>query len=78
MPRGSPYPDLRRIPVAAMRRVEGLLSSRVSDAGPSTSGRSGIRPASECLGRKNPRESGERWTVYGDLSRQRRCRQTVL
>jgi len=68
----------RRYFAVGARVGEGPESRRVSDAGPSTSGRSGIRPASESLGRKNPRESGERWTVYGNLSRQRRCRQTVL
>jgi hypothetical protein len=36
-----------------------FFSGRVSDAGPSTSGRSGSGPASESLRRTNPRESGE-------------------
>jgi hypothetical protein len=58
--------------------TESRFSGRVSDTGRSTSGRPGIRPASESLRRTNPRESGERWTVYGDLARQRRCWEMVL
>ena len=34
-------------------------------------------PASESLRRTNPREAGEQLAVYGDLARQRRCREMV-
>jgi hypothetical protein len=47
--------------------LEWPVSGRVSDAGPSTSGRCGIGPASESLRRTNPRESGECLPYYGDL-----------
>jgi hypothetical protein len=45
---------------------------------PRASDRPGIGPASESLRRRNPRESGERLTVYGDLAGQRRCREMVF
>ena len=45
---------------------------------PGASDRPGVGPASESLRRTNPRESGERLAVYGDLAWQRLWRGMVL
>jgi len=66
-----------RLSIETITAGERPLSGRVSDAGRAQAINPVYGPGSESLRRKNPRESGEQFSGYGDLTWQRVWRAMV-